>query len=66
MAGCGVSIENIRTASATSIGEQIPEEVEIENVDRGAKALKWDAKTRTFSYRCFADDKLKRTLCIKK
>jgi hypothetical protein len=66
MAGCGVSIENIRIASAASIGEEIPEEVEIENVKRLPKELKWDANTKTFSYRCFADVKLKRTLCIKK
>ena len=64
--GCAASVEHIRAASATSIGEQISEEVEIENIERGAKALKWDAKTKTFSYRCFADEKLRRTLCIKK
>lgn len=64
--GCASSMANLQRETARSIGGDIlPEQVTISNVDRGATDVKWDAETPVGSYKCYADDMLRRVNCVK-
>lgn len=66
LTACASTNDNLQMESARSIGGVMPEAVEVSNVDRGMTSVKWDAKSANGSYRCSADDMLRRVLCVKK
>ena len=67
LAACASTNENLQMESARSIGGGVmPESVKINNVDRGMTSVKWDAESAKGSYKCSADDMLRRVLCVKK
>lgn len=67
LAACASTNENLQMESARSIGGGVmPDAVKVNNVDRGVSSVKWDAESSKGSYKCSADDMLRRVLCVKK
>lgn len=64
--GCASTSDNLQRESARSIGDVMPDAVQVSNIDRGATSVKWDASTAKGSYSCSADDMLRRVLCVKR
>jgi cellobiose-specific phosphotransferase system component IIB len=53
--------------SARAIGNNVrPDDVQLQNVDRGISLVTWDAVTPEGAYNCHADDLLRKVLCVKK
>lgn len=53
--------------SARAIGNNLrPDDVQLQNVDRGISLVTWDAVTPEGAYNCHADDMLRKVLCVKK
>lgn len=65
LVGCANTDANLKFETSRSIGNVLPEDVELDNVDRGLTSVKWDAKIKTALYKCNADDMLRRVNCIK-
>jgi len=67
LAGCANMGDSLQRESARSIGGGVlPDSVQIQNVDRGAMSVKWDAVTSQGTFNCSADDMLRRVLCVKR
>ena len=66
LTACASTNDNLQMESARSIGGVMPEGVKVNNVDRGMTSVKWDAESSKGSYKCSADDMLRRVLCVKK
>jgi hypothetical protein len=64
--GCASSGGNIQRESAMSIGDVMPEDVAVSEVQRGASSVKWTATTAKGVYSCSADDMMRRVLCVKR
>ena len=53
--------------SARAIGNNVrPDDVQLQNVDRGISLVTWDAATQEVVYNCHADDLLRIVSCVKK
>ena len=65
LSACASTETNLQLESARSIGNVLPEDVSINNVDRGLTTVNWNANTKTGFYKCSADDMVRRVLCIK-
>ncbi len=65
-AGCASTGDNLRRETARAIGDVMPDAVQVNNIDRGANSVKWDAVTAKGSYSCSADDMLRKVLCVKR
>jgi hypothetical protein len=65
IAGCASTTANLQRETANFINAA-PEDVTVSNVDRGATAVKWDAQAKGDTYKCNADDMVRRVHCIKK
>lgn len=67
IAGCANMDSALQRESARAIGGGVlPEAVQLQNVDRSAMSVKWDAVTSEGAFNCSADDMLKRVLCVKR
>lgn len=66
LVACASTNDNLQMESARSIGGLMPDAVKVNNVDRGMTSVKWDAESSKGSYKCSADDMLRRVLCVKK
>lgn len=66
LAACASTNDNLQMESARSIGGVMPDTIKVNNVDRGMTSVKWDAESSKGSYKCSADDMLRRVLCVKK
>jgi hypothetical protein len=66
VAGCASTGANLQLESARSIGNVAPDDIRVSNIDRGLTTVKWDAQSASDSYKCSADDMLRRVLCVKK
>lgn len=66
LTACASTNDNLQMESARSIGGVMPDAVKVNNVDRGMTSVKWDAESSKGSYKCSADDMLRRVLCVKK
>jgi hypothetical protein len=64
--GCANTDANLKRETARSIGGLTSEQVTISDVKRGVTDVKWDADTPTGSYRCEADDMVRRVNCVGK
>jgi len=64
--GCASSGGNIQRESEMSIGDVMPEDVVVTDVQRGASSVKWTATTAKGVYSCSADDMMRRVLCVKR
>lgn len=63
-AGCANTTANLQRETARFIGDVLPEEVAVSNVDRGVTSVKWDAQSKGKSYKCSADDMVRRVHCV--
>lgn len=67
LVGCANMDDALQRESARAIGGGVlPDSVQLQNVDRGAMSVKWDAVTSEGAFNCSADDMLKRVLCVKR
>lgn len=64
--GCASTGANLQIESARAIGNTTPDAVRVSNIDRGLTTVKWDAQSASDTYKCSADDMLRRVLCVKK
>ena len=65
-AGCASTGDNLQRETASAIGDVMPDAVQVNNIDRGATSVKWDAVTAKGSYSCSADDMLRHVHCVKR
>ncbi len=65
LAACASTSENLQIATAGATGAKISDVV-INNVNRGATTVTWDALISGQPYICGADDMVRRTTCAKK
>lgn len=65
MSGCASNIQNLQRATAMSIeGDYLPEDIQVDDIDRSAMNVNWSATTRHGKkYRCSADDMVRKTVC---
>ena len=66
MAGCASTNANLQRETARSIGNTMDEDVTVSDVDRSATSVKWNAQTKDATYRCSADDMVRRVNCVKR
>jgi len=64
--GCQNTDANLRRETARSIGDLTPDQVDVSEVDRGMTNVDWKAATPKGTYRCSADDMLRRVNCVKR
>ena len=66
VSACASSEANIQRETAASIGDGVaPEAVSVWAIRRGVMDVKWEANTPKGRYSCGADDKMRRTYCVK-
>jgi hypothetical protein len=63
---CQNSDVNLRRETARSVGDLTPDQVNVADVDRGMTNVDWKAVTPKGTFRCSADDMLRRVNCVKK
>lgn len=63
-AACQSADANLRKETARVIGHFTPDQVTISEVDRGSTSIGWKAETPKGTYRCTADDTLRRVRCV--
>lgn len=67
VSGCANMDDALQRESARAIGGGVlPGSVQLQNVNRGAMLVKWDAVTSEGAFNCSADDMLKHVLCVKR
>ena len=67
LAACANTDTALMRESAMAIGNHVrPDDVKLQNVDRGAMSVTWDAVTPKGAYNCSADDMLRKVLCVTK
>lgn len=64
--GCANTTANLQRETARFIGDVLPEEVAVSNVDRGLTSVKWDAQSKGATYKCSADDMVRRVHCVRR
>jgi len=65
LTACASTPENLQIATAGATGAKLSDVV-INNVNRGATTVTWDALISGQPYICGADDMVRRTTCAKK
>ena len=65
LTACASTPENLQIATAGATGATISDVV-INNVNRSATSVTWDALISGQPYSCGADDMIRRTTCAKK
>ena len=60
LVACASSMGNIQRESARSIGDVMPDDVTVTEVQRGASSVKWMATTNKGVYSCSSDDMMRR------
>lgn len=67
IAGCASTDSSLQLATANFLGSgHDPDRIVISNIDRGMTTVKWDAIEKSDSYKCNADDMVRRVICVKK
>jgi hypothetical protein len=61
---CQNTDANLRRESARVIGTYTPDQITVSEVDRGLTTIDWKAATPKGTYRCTADDMLRRVKCV--
>jgi hypothetical protein len=64
-AACQNTDANLRRETARVVGSIVPDQVELSEVSRGMTGVDWRAATPKGSYKCSADDMLRRVNCVK-
>jgi hypothetical protein len=61
---CQSNDANLRRESARIIGNYTPDQIAVSEVDRGMTTINWKAATPNGTYKCTADDMLRRVKCV--